>query len=107
MSRELDEKVARVLVPNLTSEAFKEAVKQDGAAFAYSSDWLCFEEMLAWLRNLGSVQIDVGIWRDAEVSASFCSRSTPDIDDCAVGATLPEALARLVVAVAEAKEAGK
>lgn len=92
-NRELDERVARALGWTTNDWVPK-----------YSIDYACVPEMLAWLRDrVLSVDIThyftgAGIHKPVYVMASAFQEH---------GATIPEALSRLVVAVAEAKEAGQ
>lgn len=93
--RELDERVAR-------------AIENDPGwdmGFwippAYSSDWSCCEEMLAWLTQDKESQVSIANC----CSDGWCAQfSTTDYFEIVNGATLPLALARLVCAVAAAKE---
>jgi len=70
---------------------------RDSADFA--TEWELVPEMLAWLRERGQVTIHIPMTESIGVQVSFDDVDTIDID--AESPTLPEAVARLVVAVAE------
>lgn len=122
MSHELDEKVARALgwvpirgVPGTTGAKCRAWTKawssNDNRMLmevlsAYSTDYACVPEMLAWLRSRFTLT-DIGVYRDGEVWARGSFEDVDTIDVVSSGDTIPEALSRLVVAVAEAKEAGQ
>ena len=70
---------------------------------AFSTDAACIPEMLAWLRITFELT-EVGVSRDGEVWARGSFDDVDTIDMVEDGSTLSEALAKLVVAVGEAKE---
>lgn len=113
MSRELDEKVARALGwaklrwdgPNLIGR--KPGKAGMWCAGSYSTDYACVPEMLAWLRGRGYHAIMLVSAVDGMATASCYTGLLDTSKLMQHGATIPEALARLVVAVAEAKEASQ
>lgn len=64
----------------------------------FSTDAACLPEMLAWLTNHGSVGIDI-----VKSVTEAAITSGPREGVTAIGADISEALARLVVAVGEAR----
>lgn len=98
----LSERVAKVLgwsVPDAPGRAYWRS--PDSVLWrlpAYASDWSLLPEMLAWLRERGMhVRIQLYVKSGCAVTAS----GDLVVPDLAEADTLPEAVARLVVAVAE------
>lgn len=114
-SRELDEKVALLLGHGVTEGSDFMRVEHFGVTLLarYSTDYACVPEQLAWLRAQHGSDIAFQFFtirmRADGVWTAFCilpvGKQSMPLE--AHGATIPEALSRLVVAVAEVKEAGK
>lgn len=71
----------------------------------YSTDPAALPEMLAWLMQHADVEIVA--WRDLTVEAATIQSDRHRVDLRRNGATIYEAVARLVVAVAKAKKEQK
>ena len=112
MSHELDEKVARAMGWVCVDLKATYKWRRPGSPALcqtvnpWSTDYECVPEMLAWLRSRFTLT-EIGVYKDGEVWARGSFDDVDTIDMESPGDTIPEALSRLVVAVAEAKEAGQ
>lgn len=110
--RELDEAAARAMgwtfitFPNGPCPDVKHWKHPEGEYHwrktpSLSTDPAHIPEMLAWLRKFASVEMFA--WRNDDVEAATIHSDRHRLDCRVGGSTLSEALARLVVAVAEAE----
>ena len=107
-NRELDERVARAMGWTITlsdtADPWQVKFERYRTLRAYSSDWSCCEEMLAWLRKAAGNIIMLIAEDGLSTVSNYRGLDRSATDAMAHCAALPEALARLVVAVAGAKE---